>query len=308
MASPLARGLFIRVIGMSGADMGVAGSPGDMPLEAQAEASGVEFAKSLAATSLADLRHLSAQTLIARGSTSEVPGLNLPNIDGYVLPKEVRASLASSTDASNVDLMVGIDAQEGATMIGAPTHVDAYTTMVRERYGELADRFLAQFPARSDTEANTNEARLQTADVAWRTFTWARIHAEHTKGRTYGYVFSHVPPWPPFATLHAAGHGAELPYVFGFPPRLAFFTSTWPWKAWRDCVVADEMQGYWTNFAKSGDPNGSGLPKWSQFGAVKAVLSFADPTHLEGLPDTAALSLLDAHWQELEHNSSADRN
>jgi carboxylesterase type B len=213
MASPLAKGLFVRVIGMSGADMGTAGSGHDIPLATQAEASGVAFAKSLGATSLASLRLLPVGTLVAKGAASEIPGLNLPNIDGYVLPQE--------------------------------------------------------------------------ADVAWRTFTWAQIHAEHGSGRTYGYVFSRVPPWPPFTTLHAAGHGAELPYVFGFPPRRVFFVSRWPWKAIRDAGIAEEMQSYWTNFAKTGDPNGNGLPTWAQFGAVGSVVNFSDSTqtHMEVLPD-----------------------
>jgi para-nitrobenzyl esterase len=306
LASPLAKGLFIRIIGMSGADMGAAGSPGDMPLKAQAEASGLAFAKSLGATTLTSLRLLPAQTLVAQGSESQIAGLTLPNIDGYVLPREVHASLTTRADAANIDVMVGIDAQEGATTVGAPMHVNAYTAMVRTRYGGLADRFLAHFPARSDVEAASSQARLATADVAWRTFTLARIHAEHGVGRTYGYVFSRVPPWPPFAKLHAAGHGAELPYVFGFPPRLAFFASTWPWRAWRDCAIAGEIQKPWTNFAKTGDPNGSSLPRWSQFGA-DSVLNFSDSTHMESLSDRAELSLMDAHWQELERNASVDQ-
>jgi para-nitrobenzyl esterase len=255
MASPLAKGLFIRVIGMSGADMGTAGSGHDIPLAAQAEASGVAFATSLGATSLASLRLLPVGTLVAKGAASEIPGLNLPNIDGYVLPQEVRTSLTTLADPANIDLLVGIDAQEGATMVSP--------------------------------SAAPSEARKATADVASRTFTWAQIHAEHGSGRTYGYVFSRVPPWPPFTTLHAAGHGAELPYVFGFPPRRVFFVSRWPWRAIRDAGIAEEMQSYWTNFAKTGDPNGNGLPTWAQFGAAGSVVNFSDSTqtHMEVLPD-----------------------
>jgi para-nitrobenzyl esterase len=166
-------------------------------------------------------------------------------------------------------------------------------------------QFLVHFPARSDSEAAASQVRLATADVAWRTFTWARLHAAHGGGRTYGYVFSRVPPWRPFATLHAAGHGAELPYLFGFPPRLAFFASTWPWRASRDAAIAEEIQEYWTRFARTGDPNGSGLPTWSQLGAG-SVLDFADTTHMAEIPDPTGLALMDAHWWELRTDGAAN--
>jgi para-nitrobenzyl esterase len=298
LTSPLATGLFHRVIGMSGADMGPTGSDGDIPLEARAEASGTALAESLGVTSLNALRELPAESLITEGSTSAIPGLNRPNVDGYVLPQPVHSNLATSADARPIDLLVGIDAQEGATTVGTAIRLSGYEAMIRQRFGALADRFLAEFPARTDAEAAASEIRLATLDVAWRNFAWARIHAGQKRGRTYGYVFSRVPPWPPFASLQVAGHGADLPYVFGFPPRLAFFVKTWPWRAVRDSKIAEQMQSYWTNFAKSGDPNGNALPTWSDYGTTDAVVNFADSTAMQPLPDRAALSLLDALWQQ----------
>jgi para-nitrobenzyl esterase len=177
--------------------------------------------------------------------------------------------------------------------------------MLQQRYGKLAAPFLVHFPAASDSEAAASQVSLATDDVAWRVFTWARLHAAHGGGRTYAYVFSRVPPWQPFAALHAAGHGAELPYLFGFPPRLAFFATRWPWKAWRDAAIAGEIQDCWTSFARSGDPNGKGLPPWSQFGAAGSVLDFADSTRMAELPDRTGLSLMDAQWQALRGDGPA---
>jgi len=299
LASPLGQGLFIRVIAMSGADIGAAGSSGDMPLKAQAEARGITFAASLGANSVESLRKLSARTLVERGASSEIPGINLPNIDGYVLPKSVHLALTTEAAAAHIDLMVGTDAQEGSTIVDEPLKADTYAALVRKRYGTLADRFLAHFPARSDAEAAASQVRLQTADVAWRTFTWARSHATSGGGRTYGYIFSRVPPWQPFAQLHAAGHGAELPYVFGYPPPIVFFARRWPWSASRDALIAEQMQSYWTNFAKTGDPNGDGLPVWTPFAAGESILNFSDSTSMEPLPSRDDLALIDAHMLQI---------
>ncbi len=236
--------------------------------------------------------------IMERGTGSYVAELNLPNIDGYVLPHDAYTSLATRASTSKIDLLVGIDAQDAATFVDRDVNVNTYTANVRKSYGPLADQLLARFPARSAAEASSASARLNTLDVAWRTFGWARIHAQHGAGRTYGFVFSRVPPWPPFATLHAAGHGAELPYVFGFPPRSAFFASTWPWRALRDADLATQIQGYFTNFAKTGDPNGAGLPRWSEFGAEESVLNFSDSTYMEALPERVEFPLLDAQWDK----------
>jgi para-nitrobenzyl esterase len=137
----------------------------------------------------------------------------------------------------------------------------------------------------ADERATSGRGRPDTRDVAWRTFTWAQLHAKNGAGRTYGYVFSRVPPW-----MQAASHGAELPYVFGYPPRLAFFARAQPWKGFRDSAIAEEMQAYWTNFAKTGDPNGHHLPTWTPFAPCESILNFSDTTRMEALPYHAGLS------------------
>jgi para-nitrobenzyl esterase len=292
MASPLAAGLFARVIGMSGADLGDAGTVEGIPLRAQAEARGVEFASSLGAASLARLRQMPAQALMERGGTvPENPLLNLSNVDGYVLPQEVSAGLADRAKASKVDLLVGIAAEESVG-IEPPRDIDAYAALVRKRYGRLADRFLAAFPAKSNEEAALSQKRIATAFAAWRTFTWARIHAKSEGGRTYAYVFSRAPLWS-----DTAGHGTDLFYLFGFPPRAVFYVV--PWRGKRDSAVREEMQGYWTNFAKTGDPNGTGLPTWLSFAEHESVLNFAESTRMDELPYQRQFDLIEAHREEL---------
>jgi para-nitrobenzyl esterase len=61
------------------------------------------------------------------------------------------------------------------------------------------------------------------------------------------------------------------------------------------------MQSHWTNFAKTGNPNGDGLPVWTAFASGDSVLNFSDSTRMEGLPQAAAIALLDAHRRALRH-------
>jgi para-nitrobenzyl esterase len=104
---------------------------------------------------------------------------------------------------------------------------------------------------------------------------WSRLHAMNG-GKVYGYYFTKVPPYPPFRFRGIAGHGAELIYLFGFPPPIFFYAVDFPWNAPKDLAFGDAMRSYWTNFAKTGNPNGEGLPNWPAFDAGERILEFGD--------------------------------
>jgi para-nitrobenzyl esterase len=94
--------------------------------------------------------------------------------------------------------------------------------------------------------------------------------------RAYQYQFNRAPPGREAA---GAVHGAEVPYVFG--ALGAQHTDI-------DRAISAAMQTYWTNFAKAGDPNGSGaaaLPRWPAFDQARKYLEFTDegPMAREGL-------------------------
>ncbi len=104
---------------------------------------------------------------------------------------------------------------------------------------------------------------------------WARLHSQNGSD-VYAYYFTKVPPYPPFRFRGIAGHGAELIYLFGFPPPIFFYAVEFPWNASRDAALSDTMISYWTNFAKAGNPNGDGLPNWPAFDADEQILEIGD--------------------------------
>jgi len=100
------------------------------------------------------------------------------------------------------------------------------------------------------------------------------------------------PAWHYHFTRKAPGddrgafHSAELWYVFGTQSRA--------WRPWEpvDAVLSERMSGYWTGFAKNGDPNGPGLPAWPSF-SEDAPLSLrigeeTVPFRLDADPEIAA--------------------
>ena len=299
MVCPAARGLFRRVIAESGGEFGTEARHDSAfrPL-AQAEQAGVDYLKRLGASTIAEARRLPADKIVALDSAmskDHVSALQL-NIDGHLIPAEVRA-LYSKGEQAPVDLLVGSNADEGINpAFGPPEPAAAYTADLGARYGDFADRFLQLYPATSDAEAEQSQLRLHSDEVSWRMVSWGRFQSKRRVGHVYIYRFATVPPFAPWGTLHAAGHGAELPYVFGFPPVELLQKFEPADKAALHARIERDIQSYWTNFAKTGDPNGLGLPVWPAFDEKQEqILNMGDTFAATELPNRPALALLDAY-------------
>jgi para-nitrobenzyl esterase len=254
MRSPLATGLFARAIAQSGPGLlGRTALSRGLTLQ-QREQAGVAFGEARSATTAAALRALPATDFIAPALAARgaVPP-NGPVRDGYVVPLDGPAG----GSMSEVPVMVGFTADDiGVGGFGPASEVSAaaYEADARKTHGAEADAYLALYPAKTDAEvpsmrkaAGRDRARV-TMDA------WAA--AQRTVSpRVYTYYFDRVLPWPAHPEF-GAFHTSEVPYIFGTLPRLAR-----PWVP-VDRSVSDAMGAYWTNFAKTGDPNGRGLARW----------------------------------------------
>ena len=289
MTSPLAKGLFQRVIAESGtvtrnpdaATLGMtalgavmtvkagAVSYSDAPGLAEAEKNG----EALAAGDLQTLRALSAADLlqIAAAPHRSIGPANGVIVDGYVLPKPP-AEVFAKGQQHRVPLLIGNNSRERTPPQTTPEEVSAAMDAM---YGPLASRARTLYPITAADPLYGGRAAQWVVDTMYRCPVVAQLVWQAAAGNPgYEYQFDHAPPG---REALGAVHGAEVPYVFGS-------LGSQYGAAARDTSAA--LQRYWTNFAKTGDPNGPDVPAWPKFEAsARAYLEFTDhgPVAGEGL-------------------------
>lgn len=283
MAAPEARGLFHRAIAQS-AYMITAPELRDSTYEnfPPAEAIGVWLAERLGAGDLAQLRSMSAEAII-NGSvgTGYFPFVT---IDGRVLPRQL-VDVFDRGEQARVPILAGFNEGEIRSLRfllpPAPANAEAYAHEIRTRYGDLADAFLARYPAE-----NISESMLATTRDAMYGWTAERLAAKQSASGapSFLYYFDHSYPAADEAGLHAF-HAAEIPFVFGTvmrtPPR-------WPQipQTAQEVRLSEAMASYWVTFARDGAPSADGEAQWAPYGTGRAYMAFEDaPIMRSGPPN-----------------------
>ena len=257
MASPLAKGLFAKAIVQSGFlnDVDVqAATAQSSALVTELGCDREQTAECLRSKTLEQIlkatRKLSAVSLVSAGAT----------VDGYVLKSNVLAVFESGNFA-RVPLIIGTNRDEMRTLLSGfmkPKLIfleSDYKKMLVQQFGEeKAAKIFDYYNPRHFLNA---KLALETALTDFFAHCPAKKivrAAARTGNPVYNYVFSHVGHSPMYWQM-GAGHGLEIPFVFG---HMGIERTIW------ERQLSREMQSYWSNFARSGNPNGSELVNWPE--------------------------------------------
>lgn len=275
MINPQAKGLIAGAIGESGSLLGLMAAA---PLGA-AEQTGAGFAQSIGASSLAELRALPAQQLL---DATKKPGTWFFAIqDGYVIPR-APVDIYAAGEQAKIPLLAGWNSYEGhyKQILGeAEPTAENFGAALQKLYGDQAAA------AQKAYSGDVKQAATELASdrfIGYGTWKWIDSHARTSGKPVYRYYYTRPRPGQ-----EGAGHSVEIEYAMG---NLAG-NKVYAWTD-DDRALSAQMQDYFANFIKTGNPNGAGLPEWPQAsaGAGSRLMKL-------DVPSTAIIATDDAHQQ-----------
>ncbi|HLM82567.1 MAG TPA: carboxylesterase family protein [Terriglobales bacterium] len=263
MASPMSQGLFQGAILESGECQDTLNEDIRAPIrynfiDTTGEASGERLARDRGVPSgpdtLRKLRQVPAKEIL--NAWKNDPGLHFDAIvDGWVVPKQP-AQIFAEGKQMHIPILVGSNADE-ATVFGHNDlkTVGDYKKHLQQDTGQYWKEEFQLYPVSSDADVPTRSVRLESDEFACGAYSIAQAMTKAGE-KSYLYYFTYVDPGK--RSRLGAHHGEELFFLSDSFPADWEHTN-------EDKHLGELLRGYWAEFAKTGDPNSDGAPKWSAY-------------------------------------------
>ncbi len=296
--SPLAKGLFQGCISQSGGSF-APWQDGDRTLitnasQRGAEQQGLKFQKHLKKKSLKQLRQMDAAALT--GNDVGFGGF-WPCVDNYVITDDLYRNYERG-DYNDVPVIIMTNSDEGSLFVG-PIKAEDYRKNVEHIFGPFAQEALRVYPGNTDEEAYfSNGDAFRDMGFAWPSFAWASLQSKTGKQPAYAAYLAQPSELSIIGNKkrHGVTHADDILYLNG-----TFLNQ--PDKYPAEAAVSEILQQYWVNFAKTGNPNGKGLPYWPAFDKDKATtMQFSNGASLIMVPNREQIDFVDRfyHFQRQE--------
>ncbi|TMI95638.1 MAG: carboxylesterase family protein [Bacteroidetes bacterium] len=289
MASPLSKNIIAAAIGESGSLLGL----NPVVNLKDAEKAGTDFATTVKANSLTELRAMPADQVLKATATAGFGRFPIC-VDGYFFPKSP-LEIYEKGEQAHVPLLVGWNSQEMVYQMilgqDKPT-LENYKKAIEKLYGEKSAEALTIYSASNNEEAEQVATDLASDRfIGFSTWKWSNLQSKTGGKPVYRYLYARPRPQmraemgnataglaggvikdssankaPKMPPARGAVHSAEIEYALGNLPT----NRVYDWQP-EDYKVSEIMQTFFANFIKTGNPNGLGVPQWSAVDNGKAV-------------------------------------
>ncbi|MBO6014029.1 MAG: carboxylesterase family protein [Oscillospiraceae bacterium] len=238
--SPLAKGLFRRAIAESSGITAIKPYHTFRPLEKALEM-GIRIREEFGTTSSSDLRAIPAEKLVGTAFSN-----NSMTVDGYAIVEEPYRTYEKAENNEEA-LLNGFNGREADVFnLTMTVGKNNYPALVENIFHGETDTVLALYPEATKKNMTT---LLSAAWFAYSHYDWSRRLCAQGKP-VYEYYFTRqnrsLGDWHSGEMIYAYGNLENAPQNYDAEDR----------------ALSEIMQQYWVNFARTGDPNGEGLPVW----------------------------------------------